>query len=162
MLTARTSNDIPPFALSSPSDLSLALTTEFIGLNVAPSWFILGQASDLGIGSVTIFRAVIDGAAISLETFLLRPDDGQTGDRFGSSVVLYRNTSHMILCVGADGRDETGPSSSSALCLISRRCCLCLCSFSPRSDHILDSRHDCLPGQERRSSGDAIWSSPLV
>jgi hypothetical protein len=111
MLTSRTATEIPvptPSTSFNPSDISVALTTEFNGLYIAPSWFILGQASDQGAGSVTIFRVNINGAAISLDTVILTPDDGLPGDRFGAAVVLYQNTSHLILCVGADRRNGTG------------------------------------------------------
>lgn len=88
--------------------MSLALATRYDGSYPAPSWLALGQAKDVGIGSVTVYQVVSTDGAIVLNTVLLKPPNGKIGDRFGCALAIYDNTSHIMLYVGSAGYSNTG------------------------------------------------------
>lgn len=109
LMISRTASEIPVGGdFFGPSLVSLALTSRFDGFNTAPSWLVLGQPFDKGIGTVTVYQVVIKGATITLNTVILEPKDGQSGDRYGTSVSLYDNVTNLVLIVGAPGRENMG------------------------------------------------------
>ncbi len=91
-----------------PSQISLGLATRWNGDAPAPSWLAMGQPMDEGIGSVSIYELSVRGGTIVLNTVVLKPPDGQLGDRFGCSVAIFDNKTHIILFIGSLGHNNSG------------------------------------------------------
>jgi hypothetical protein len=107
-MVTRTSSEITvPTQFFGQSDLSLALSVRIDGFDLL-AWLVVGQPFDQGIGSVSVFNLVALNGVISFDTALFTPINGQSDDRFGSSVALVDNETNLVLFVGAPGHSLTG------------------------------------------------------